>query len=192
MPAVLSLLVGGEIVAEGETVPARIYLAGPTGSGKTTLAAVLEREYGFVRVSMGGLCRRIAAVFGLRGDRHGLQAVGDMLRYLSGPSALAELAAREALAARRVVVDGVRLHAEAEYLRARGWRGIRLECSEADRAARLRARDGEIGDNRLSEHATEQEARTVAADVVLTVVAHEAMALAVAHVLHLLGEDAPA
>ena len=56
--------------------PVRLYLAGPAGSGKTTVAEMLVREYGFARVSMGGLCREEARRMGLPEDRATLQAMG--------------------------------------------------------------------------------------------------------------------
>ena len=159
----------------------RLYLAGPAGSGKTEIAKVLEVRHGFRRVSLGGTCRRVAAGFGLRGDRTGLQAVGDILRHFSGPAAIAVMAAKRAREiVGPVVVDGVRLVAEAEYLRADGWIGVRMEAPADVRAARLDARDGS---SEVPDHETEREAGTVPADMVLSVVAPESLEQAVDHML---------
>ena len=163
----------------------RMYLAGPAGSGKTEIAKILEVRHGFRRVSLGDTCRRMARGFGLRGDRAGLQAVGDILRHFSGSAALAVMAAKRAReVAGPMVVDGVRLVAEAEYLRADGWIGVRLEAPADVRAARLDARDGS---SEVPDHETEREAGMVPADLVLSVVVPGALEGAVEHMLERLG-----
>ena len=142
--------------------PVRLYLAGPAGSGKTTVAEMLVRDYGFARVSLGGLCREEARRRGLPEDRATLQAMGDALRG-SEPARLAILAWEQARRAPGpVVIDGVRLRAEAEWLSARGALGVRVSASEDVRAARLLQRDG---DAVVAPHATESEAEMLSADL---------------------------
>ena len=144
--------------------PVRLYLAGPAGSGKTTVAEMLVRDYGFARVSLGGICREEARRRGLPEDRTTLQAMGDLLRG-SEPARLAILAwelARRAPGP--VVIDGVRLRAEAEWLSARGALGVRVSAPDPVRAARLLRRDGATG---VPPHPTESEAETLSADLQL-------------------------
>ena len=142
--------------------PVRLYLAGPAGSGKTTVADLLVRDYGFARVSLGGLCRGEARRRGLPEDRATLQAMGDMLRG-SEPARLAILAWEQARRAPGpVVIDGVRLRAEADWLSARGALGVRVSAPKDVRAARLLQRDG---DAVVAPHATESEAEMLHADL---------------------------
>ncbi len=144
--------------------PVRLYLAGAAGSGKTTVAEILVRDYGFARVSLGGICREEARRRGLPEDRATLQAMGDLLRG-SEPARLAILAwelARRAPGP--VVIDGVRLRAEAEWLSARGALGVRVSAPDPVRAARLLRRDGAT---RVPPHPTESEAETLSADLQL-------------------------
>ena len=115
----------------------RLYLAGPAGSGKTTEAEMLVRDYGFARISLGGICREEARRRGLPEDRATLQAMGDALRGPE-PARLAILAWEQAgQVPGSVVIDGVRLRAEAEWLSARGALGVRVSAPESvrDRAA---------------------------------------------------------
>ena len=140
--------------------PVRLYLAGPAGSGKTTVAEMLVRDYGFARVSLGGLCREEAGRRGLPEDRETLQAMGDMLRG-TDPARLAVLAWGRIQRVAAPVVIGVRLNAEAQCLRARGAVGAGLLAPEDVRQSRLLGRDDCAS---VPAHATEAEATAVPVD----------------------------
>ena len=144
------------------TEPLRLYLAGPAGSGKTEVARLLEERHGFGRVSLGDLCREEAARRGVPADRATLQAMGDLLRA-TDPARLAVLAWARAKTIRGpLVIEGVRLRAEAEYLRRHGCIGVAVVAPEALRAGRLRVRDGS---DRVPQHATEREAASLPVDL---------------------------
>jgi dephospho-CoA kinase len=134
---------------------ARVFLTGPAGSGKTRLAQALERA-GYLRVGLGDLCRQEAMRAGCPLDRRMLQYIGDQIRRAGGgPHALAAEADQMLRAYPRApaVIDGVRLAAEAEYLRARGYLGVRVDAPEPVRLARLEAR----GERNDGQHPTETE-----------------------------------
>lgn len=142
--------------------PLRLYLAGPAGSGKTEAAKMLAEEHHFARVSLGDLCRAECGRRRWPQDRAHLQAAGDALRG-TDPAWLAVLAWERAGTARGpVVIEGVRLAAEAAALRARGVIGVAVEAPEAVRAGRLRARDGS---SRVPQHRTEREALGLLVDL---------------------------
>ena len=106
--------------------PVRVYLAGPAGAGKTEAATWLCRRHGFARISLGDFCRVEAERRGWPCDRVHLQSAGDRLRD-GDPARLAAMALDGARRLGDVVIDGVRLVAEAEYLRAHDVIGVRVE-----------------------------------------------------------------
>lgn len=144
------------------TEPLRLYLSGPAGAGKTEVARILEIQHGFARVSLGDLCREECRGRDWPADRKHLQAAGDALRAgnLSRLAilALAQVRGRPGPS----VIEGVRLAAEASYLRARGVIGVAVVAPEALRQARLLGRDGS---SRVPEHATEREAGGLVVDL---------------------------
>ena len=144
------------------TEPLRLFLSGPAGSGKTEVARLLQQRHGFARVSLGDLCREECVRRGWLQDRGHLQRAGDLLRagYPSGLAALALITVRDLRGP--VVIEGVRLGAEAGYFRARGVIGVSVVAPQALRAARLRARDGS---DRVPDHSTEREAGSLPADL---------------------------
>lgn len=143
----------------------RLYLGGPAGAGKSTVAAILAADFGFRRVSLGDIVRRECVHRGLDPARGNLQATGDGLRGPE-PHRLAALAAGVAVRMRgAVVIEGVRLVAEAEYLGGLGYIGVRVQAPEAMRMARIAARDGSTC---VPDHPTECEASVLPADLVLT------------------------
>ena len=134
-----------------------LYLSGPAGAGKSAVAQLLETKYGFHRIGLSGFCHAMADETGVPPTRRTLQKLGDALRTrMDDPAALAVLAWRRAMSTPGpVVIEGVRLHAEAAYLRTQDAIGVAVEAPELVRAARLRVRDGS---DRVPAHATEREA----------------------------------
>ena len=144
------------------TEPLRLFLAGPAGSGKTEVARLLEEQHHFCRVSLGDLCRAEATRRGWPDDRLHLQAAGDALRGADA-ARLADLALGQVRGLRGpVVVEGVRLAAEAGHLRARGVIGVAVEAPEHVRQARLLGRDGS---GWVPAHRTEREAENLPVDL---------------------------
>ena len=143
--------------------PVRVYLSGPAGAGKTEAAMWLCRRHAFTRISLGDLCRAEAERRGWLCDRTHLQAAGDRVRG-GDPARLAVLALERARGRGDVVIDGVRLVAEAEYLRAHGVIGVRVDVPEEIRRQRLGRRDGSA---EVPDHATEREAGLLPADLTL-------------------------
>ena len=136
------------------TEAVRLFLSGPAGSGKTEVARLLETRHGFARVSLGDLCRVECARRGWPADRGHLQAAGDALRARDGAAlarqTLADLCGHRGPA----VIDGVRLVAEAEYLRRHGFIWVAVVAREHERKARLRDQEGA---DHMPDHETERQ-----------------------------------
>ena len=144
------------------TEPLLLFLAGPAGAGKTEVARLLAEQHGFTRIGLGDLCRAEARRLGWPTDRPHLQRAGDLLRA-GNPARLAALALGQVRGRTGpVVIEGVRLQAEATYLRARGVIGVSVDASAEVRAARLLGRDGS---DRVPVHATEREAGALPVDL---------------------------
>lgn len=138
----------------------RIYLCGPAGCGKSTVARLLQRDHDFRRVSLGELCRRECGRRGWSEDREHLQAAGDLIRRRDPAGVV--LAAGIVRLRGPLVVDGVRLVAEAAYLRAHGLTGVAVRAPGPVRAARLLAREGTP---LVPDHLTERQAGEAPADL---------------------------
>ncbi|MDI3299505.1 MAG: hypothetical protein QJR08_10110 [Bacillota bacterium] len=122
-------------------MPARIYLAGRRGAGKSTAARILAERRGARVASVTEPVYEIARRwFGMEAkDRLLLQRVGDAFRAVD-PAWLAKHAARTLEAgagdAPLLVVDGVRTDAEARWLNDHGWVGALVEAPARVRQAR--------------------------------------------------------
>lgn len=106
-----------------EDCPFIIGLVGPFGSGKSTVAKVLERK-GFFSVRLSQFIEEEIAKRNLKGHsrRKLLQDVGNALRKQYGPDVLSKKALEKAHknGALKLVVDGIRNVAEIEYLNKHG------------------------------------------------------------------------
>jgi cytidylate kinase len=84
-------------------------LAGKRGSGKTTISSVLERQFGFARVSFGDFVRASATSRGLGHDVDTLEALGaTLIRELGWTSLCSHVLAEAASLSGKIVIDGIR------------------------------------------------------------------------------------
>ncbi len=159
--AVPARLLGVALMAIGR----KVYLAGMAGAGKTTVAELLRVRHGFHRVSLGGIVRQECEARGIPPTRANLQLFGDLMR--GGSSAALAVRAHHLLPpnADSVVIDGVRLRAEAAYLRGLGYVGISIEAPARVRRERLSLRDGSPD---VPRHVTETEAEALPVDYALS------------------------
>ncbi len=143
----------------------RLYLAGPAGAGKSTVAELLRVRFGFHRASLGAIVRHECEARGVAPTRAHLQQMGDLMR--GGDSAALAIRAHLAVpdGVDSVVLDGVRLRSEATYLRQHGYVGVSVEAPARIRQERLRARDGSPF---VPVHVTEIEAECVPVDFALS------------------------
>ncbi|HET7160176.1 MAG TPA: AAA family ATPase [Burkholderiales bacterium] len=125
-----------------------VLLSGPVAVGKTTLRQALMATHQFDYVRSSGYLKQIAAQRSLKGERTGLQDLGDDLDRLTDYRWLLDEVARPGFAAspdqRRWLIDAVRKHRQVEHLRAAYGDAIlhvHLHASEAVLRQRYAARD---------------------------------------------------
>ncbi|RLC82977.1 MAG: dCTP deaminase [Chloroflexi bacterium] len=97
-----------------------IGLTGPMGAGKTTTAAYLEKNFGFIRLSLAHFVRRETIRRGLPPTPRYMRDIGNYLRESHGPSVLADRILekiKKEILTRLIVIDGIRNPGEIERLR---------------------------------------------------------------------------
>jgi dephospho-CoA kinase len=134
-----------------------IGLIGKFGSGKTTAAEYLVKEYGYNRMSLADPMRKIVKdIFGVESKtdpryRRLMQKLGtDWFRSEDKDVWVKHLLRRVEKETRPVVVDDVRFPNEAATLAARGWYIVYLDCSLEVRTQRCISRDGHFDESTLN------------------------------------------
>ncbi|MEH6671722.1 AAA family ATPase [Halopseudomonas sp.] len=155
-----------------------LLLSGPMASGKTSVSAALQEQYGFVPISSGSFLREQLAARNELVNRHQLQELGDALDRSTDFSWLIESVARPAIVARphaeSWLLDAVRKPRQVELFRLRfadAVKHVHIIASESV----LRARYAERAAVNLAQyhtsvlHPNEQVARSLAAiaDIIL-------------------------
>jgi cytidylate kinase len=133
----------------------RVAISGKMGSGKTTLANVLEGYYGFQRFAFADKLKQVAMdlwglsheeVYGNKKNRRLLQDLGIKMREIDenvwADYLLRELNIRDAYASpvqvtSNVVVDDLRFKNEYHKLRENGFIVVRVEADEGVRQKRI-------------------------------------------------------
>ncbi|WP_206832002.1 AAA family ATPase [Alicyclobacillus fructus] len=143
-----------------------VFLMGPMGAGKSTVAQYLRQEMGYVRYSMATPVEAVLDIAApwLKGAsktvrRPYLQRTGRFLRGFKPNPML--LAAEEVLrhTVSPIVIDDGRTMEEAVWADQHGFLVIVLTASEFVRRRRILERDGELPDMRTHEDETEQQWR---------------------------------
>ncbi len=94
-----------------------IGFVGMPGSGKS-VASEAARSMRLKVVVMGDVIRREAARLGLEPSDENLGRVGNILRSIEGPEAVARRTLEDVSGEKVVVIDGLRSKAEADFFRA--------------------------------------------------------------------------
>lgn len=125
-----------------------IALTGRAGVGKTTVAEMLVKKFGFVKISLADPIRKIAKLFGFKIEkpysletRMALQAIGYTGRLIDKDIWAKMLIERvkELLQAGvdKIVVDDVRFSNECALLKAFGFYIVKIEISEEELQKRM-------------------------------------------------------
>lgn len=148
-----------------ESPPPIVGLAGPIGSGKTSLAEFLRDKHGFAYVRYSQVLEDILRAMRKPISRETLQEFGEEVFRTIGGKGLTELVIQRISPGRPTVVDGIRHLQDCDTLkRAFGERFflVYLNSSAEDRFRRLQARTLESSldrdeFNRISQHPVEGE-----------------------------------
>ncbi len=130
-----------------EDIPRVIGLVGPAGAGKDTVAHMLHSGWDYTPIALAAPIKAfVEELLGPGKHRRAYQLVGDAIRG-ENPYAFIQVVQQTVTyhAACRWVITDIRYPREAEALGAFGplWY---IEAPPAVRQARLRARDGAVGD----------------------------------------------
>lgn len=136
-------------------IPHRLALAGKMGAGKSSVADLLVRRHGYVRLAFADELRAMlqpaygkiekASIYstfnGIITGRELLQQSGAALRSVDEAILLRAIARRigELTPKMPIVIDDVRLPVEAEFVRDLGFTVVRLECDAETRKRRAGA-----------------------------------------------------
>lgn len=119
-----------------------IALVGLPGAGKSTAAEILRRKgYGIVR--LGDITDRMLKEQGLAINEGNERQLRESLRSEHGMDAYARLSFERVHAMARVVIDGIRSPAEADFFRKRlgkAFRLVRIDSNTERRHERLSSR----------------------------------------------------
>ena len=143
---------------------ASIFLIGPMGVGKTTVAKVLEAEHGYQRYALATPVQQVldiaapwAQSLSKAQRRPYAQRVGRFLRQFQPNPMLFQAEQVLAQSPQPVVIDDGRTLEEALWAASHGMTVVVLTASEEARQRRLIERDGALPDLRTFGDATETE-----------------------------------
>lgn len=123
------------------TTPRNIALYGRTGSGKTTVAEVLVREYGYTHRKTGAACRALCSDLFDSEDKALMNKVTDALRDIDPAVWLrAALSQSNVGSAPPVVLDSIRFRPDYQYVIDRDFVTIRITAPPDARVERLTGR----------------------------------------------------
>ena len=118
-------------------------LAGPRGSGKSTIAEHLVNLYGFERLAFSDILREIARLAGpeLSNDRQYLLELGNILRTYDPDMLVKVMEKKLTYSTSKVVIEDVRFQRELEFCQDHGILTIYLEVGPKEQLERLKKRE---------------------------------------------------
>lgn len=148
-----------------------IGITGLMGSGKSTVAAIIAKKYGFKRMRISGKMREIAQELELEITRDFLQGIGEFMREFNDDVWVRYLSKKIRKSSKSIIIDDIRRINEIEYLKPLGFKFIRIESSELRRKARIEARQKEKISNhdwsRWKSHLTEIQVLELPVDKII-------------------------
>lgn len=138
------------------------------GSGKSTVAKILEIDYEFTRLRISGKMREIAEELSLEPTRDFLQGIGAFMRQFDEDVWVRYVAKLAMKSNKSVVIDDIRKINEIDYLKPLGFKFIRINSPSKDRKERIENRTSQrISESdweRWGRHSTEIEVLNLPVD----------------------------
>lgn len=121
-----------------------VALAGPRGSGKSTIAKHLVDEHGFEQLAFSDVLREIAMLAGLErvNDRQYLSDLGRVLRFYEPGFLLNAMRTKIGQSNKKVVIEDVRFPDELVFCQLNDIFAIYLDVKEDEQLRRIQRRDG--------------------------------------------------
>lgn len=142
--AVNRILVGGD--AGTSRSPKRIALIGKSGSGKSTVASLLQLHCGTIRISTGAVCRKISMQLFGNEFKSSTQSIDDALTQID-PSVFLNAALLNVSDDSSICIDSLRFESDLEIARERKLIRIKVVAPDDLRFSRLKKR-GQVFDPR--------------------------------------------
>jgi len=121
-----------------------VALAGPRGSGKSTIAQHLVNDHGFERLAFSDVLREIAMLAGSErvNDRQYLSDLGRVLRFYEPEFLLNAMRTKISQSNKKVVIEDVRFPEELMFCQINGIFAVYLDVKEDEQLRRIQRRDG--------------------------------------------------
>lgn len=119
-------------------------LAGPRGSGKSTIAQRLVDHHGFERLAFSDVLREIAMLAGSEriNDRHYLSDLGRILRFYEPDFLIKAMETKIERCKKKVVIEDVRFPDELVFCQTHGIFTVYLDVGKQEQLHRIQNRDG--------------------------------------------------
>jgi cytidylate kinase len=119
-------------------------LAGPRGSGKSTIAQHLVDDHGFERLAFSDVLREIAMLAGSKrvNDRQYLSDLGRVLRFYEPEFLLNVMRTKIGETYKKVVIEDVRFPDELAFCQINDIFAVYLDVEEDEQLRRIQRRDG--------------------------------------------------
>ena len=120
-----------------------VALSGPRASGKSSIAKILEEEYGFERLAFSDCLREIASLSGASfvNDREFLAQLGDILRGYDEDFIVNAMKKKLETTEKRIVIEDVRFPKEVEFCLARDVKMVSIEVEHSEQIQRIMNRE---------------------------------------------------
>ena len=121
-----------------------VALAGPRGSGKSTIAQHLVDDHGFERLAFSDVLREIAMLAGSErvNDRQYLSNLGRVLRCYEPEFLINAMQSKIGQSKQKVVIEDVRFPEELVFCQINGFFAVYLDVNEDEQLRRIQRRDG--------------------------------------------------